>query len=206
MPVEFVCQVPSPGPVSIQLHGVTRPLPMSPKAGLWSLTLALAPGVYLYRFELSNGITVNDCRRTTERNLNGQWWSLLHVTPEGPVWVDRSHPQISSVAICRGIGEMTVPLMVVDHVSVADFPVILWTHLRHVYRDSVMQVFLLRPDRELAFGAEFVLEQAKASPDFELRFWMSVEVEPSSVVVGEWKFLLRAERGQEFTTPMFVEA
>jgi hypothetical protein len=178
---------------------------MAPQAGVWSLTIDLAPGAYLYRFELPNGITVNDCRRTTERNLGGQLWSLIHVTAEGPIGIDRTYPQLSGVAVCRGINDMTMPLMMVDRVHVSDFPVTLWTHLKHVYQDSLMQIFLFRPDREPAFGGEFVLEYAKASPDFDLKFWMTVDVEPSSIQAGEWEFLLRAEGGPVLRKSMFVE-
>ncbi|MGE5672481.1 MAG: hypothetical protein ACM3XM_01155 [Mycobacterium leprae] len=204
-PVEFQCQVPSTGPVALQLQGMLRPVPMALEADHWAVTLDLAPGTYLYRFELPNGATVNDCRRTLQRNLDGQWWSLLHVAEEGPVFIQRTHPVLNAVAVCRGISNASMPLLIIEHAQPADFPVVLWTEVAHLYHDSFMQVFLYRPDREVAFSGEFVLEQARASPDFRLKFWLSVDIDWPSAQPGTWEFLVAAEGCPIARVPLFLE-
>ncbi|HEY3368811.1 MAG TPA: hypothetical protein VGK74_27455 [Symbiobacteriaceae bacterium] len=199
--MEFLYTLPIPGPILVQLQGIKDLLPMVQRGGIWALSLDLPEGVYSYRFHVADLVSVNDPRRSTKRQVSGETWSVVQVTEAGPIWVERTLPKLTSVQICRGISEAGIPLVVVERVGASELPVFLWNQIDHVFQNALMQVFLVRPDQELAFGGEFLLEQSKASPHFDLKFWISISLEPSTVMPGIWTFLVQVEGGPVVTKP-----
>jgi hypothetical protein len=195
IPVEFVYSLPVPGPLYLQLQGIKERMPMEERHGVWSTSLDLPEGVHSYRFQIADLVSVNDPRRSIQKTIGGETWSVVQVTSDGPVWVARPVAKLGTVQLCRGISEAGLPLVAVEQVRLSDMPVVVWAGINHVFQDALLQVFLVRPDQKLAFGGEFVLDHLKASPNFDLRFWISVSLEPGSVMPGVWVFLAQLEGG-----------
>lgn len=192
--VPFQFQLPVKGPVSLELNGVRKWIPMQEADERWTVAVDLSPGVYLYRFRVGDFVVMGDSRRTTQRVVNGEVWSILHVTAEAvPAWIERPIPTVAAIQVCRGLTETNLPLLVLERVRQTDLPVILWVHVRHVYQDALLKVLLVRPDGDLAFGGEFALESSNASADFDLKFWLSLTVEPEHAMPGTWTFIVQAE-------------
>lgn len=193
--VQFVTHLPVPGPVYLQLQGVRQLLPMVREANTWALSVDLPEGVYAYRFVVSNLVTINDCRRSTQRVTNKELWSVLQVTSAGPVWRERVLPVLAGLELCQGISDSGLPLVVIDSMRPSELPFVLWAEISHLYEDAFIQVFLLKPNGELAFGGEFLLDTIRTSADYQFRFWISINLEADAIMPGMWTCLVRVEGG-----------